>query len=165
VWVRVEGDQLVVVATPTSGPVEIARHGLVGPGQVSLDEAHYPNRRTGPLHREPKARTAAEAAFLTIGPGAAAWLVEAAGVGTRGIEARMREAVELTKVFDRDAVDRALGQAAIACRFTIADLLSILTTPTPTTTTTPETHSLQPGTAAWRHIGLITTSDDDEAQP
>ena len=124
----------------------------MGSGQVSLDEAHYPNRRD-PLHRAPRARTAAEAAFLGIGPGAAAWLIEAAGIGTRGIEARMREAVELTKVFDRDAVDRALGQAAIACRFTITDLLSILATPTPTTTQPSETHSLQPGTAAWRHIG------------
>jgi len=162
VWVRVEGDQLVVVATPTSGPVEIARHRLVGSGQVSLDEAHYPNRRSDPLHREPKARSAAEAAFLGIGPGAAAWLVEAAAVGTRGIEHRMREAVELTKVFDRDAVDRALGQAAIASRFTISDLLSILTTPPATTTRAAEDHSLQPGTAAWRHIGTHTTGDDEQ---
>ena len=126
-----------------------------------MDEAHYPNRRSDPLHREPKARSAAEAAFLGIGPGAAAWLVEAAAVGTRGIEHRMGEAVELTKVFDRDAVDRALGQAAIASRFTIGDLLSILTTPPATTTQPSETHSLQPGTAAWRHIGL-PVSDDEE---
>jgi transposase len=69
VWVRVEGDELVVVATPASGPVEVGRHRLVGSGQVSLNEAHYPNRRTDPLHRQPKARTAAEAAFLGIGPG------------------------------------------------------------------------------------------------
>src|SRR4051812_17591356 len=41
VWVRVEGDHLVVVATPVSGPVEIARHRLVGAGHVSLDDAHY----------------------------------------------------------------------------------------------------------------------------
>jgi transposase len=163
VWVRVEGDQLVVVATPASGPVEIARHRLVGPGQVSLDEAHYPNRRSDPLNREPKAHTAAEAAFLTIGPGAAAWLVEAAAVGTRGIEHRMADAVELTKVFDRHAVDRALGSAAVACRFTISDLLSILTTPTPATTQASETHSLQPGTAAWRHIGLTTPDDEEPA--
>lgn len=161
VWVRVEGDQLVVVATPASGPVQIARHRLVGPGQVSLDPAHYPHRRGDPLHREPNARTAAEAAFLAIGPGAAAWLIEAASVGTRGIEARMRDAVELTKVFDRDAVDRALGQAAVVCRFTIADLLSILTTPAPTTTRASEDHSLQPGTAAWRHIGTPPTINDD----
>ena len=160
VWVRVEGDQLVAVATPPSGPVEIARHRLVGPGQVSLDPAHYPNRRSDPLHREPKARTVAEAGFLAIGPGAAAWLVEAAAVGTRGIETRMREIVELTKVFDTATVDRGLGTAAVAARFSVADLLSILTTRTPTTTTASETHSLQPGTSAWRHIG--TTADDQD---
>lgn len=163
VWVRVEGDQVVVVATPASGPIEIARHRQVGPGQASIDPAHYPHRRD-PLRREPKARTAAEAAFLAVGPGAAAWLVEAASVGTRGIEQRMAEAVELTKVFDRDTVDRALGQAATCYRFTIADLLSILTTPTPTMTRTSESHSLQPGTAAWRHIGLTGPSIDQARQ-
>ena len=152
VWVHVEGDELVIVATPMSGPTEIARHRLVPAGHVSLDEAHYPNRRN-PLHRQPKARSAAEAAFLSIGAGAAAWLVEAAAVGTRGIEARMAEAVELTKVFDRDRVDRALGQAAISSRFTIADLLSLLATPPVETTRASETHSLQPGTAAWGRLG------------
>lgn len=164
VWVRVEGDELVVVATPPTGPVEIARHGLVGSGQVSLDEAHYPNRRTDPLHRQPRARSVAEAAFLEIGSGAATWLVEAASVGTRSIETKMREAVELTKVFDSDRVDRALGQAAIACRFTTQDLLSILSTPTPITTTPSESHSLQPGTSAWRNIGLATNGNDDPDQ-
>jgi transposase len=162
VWVRVEGDEIVAVATPTSGPVEIARHTTVPPGHQSIDPTHYPNRRD-PLHREPKARTAAEAAFLTIGPGAATWLVEAAGVGTRGLEARMAEAVELTKVFDRDAVDRALGQAAVASRFTIADLLSILATPPPNTIiTASESHSLQPGTGHWRNIGTPTTGTNGE---
>ena len=91
---------------------------------------------------------------MEIGTGAATWLVEAAAVGTRSIELKMREAVELTKVFDRDRVDRALGQAAIASRFTTPDLLSILTTPTTTTTMASENHSLQPGTAAWRNIGV-----------
>jgi transposase len=162
VWVRVEGDELVVVATPASGAVEIARHRLVGSGQVSLDEAHYPRRRSDPLHREPRARSAAEAAFLEIGTGAATWLVEAAAVGARGIEAKMTDAVELTKVFDRDRVDRALGQAAIAARFTTPDLLSILTTPTTTTTTASDTHSLQPGTAAWRDIGNNAAADSGE---
>lgn len=36
VWVRVEGDDVVVVATPASGPVEIARHKAKGPGQDSI---------------------------------------------------------------------------------------------------------------------------------
>jgi hypothetical protein len=163
IWVRVEGDEVVAVATPRPGPVEIARHRLVGAGQVSLDEAHYPNRRGDPLGREPKARSVAEAAFLAIGPGAASWLIEAAGVGTRGIEARMAELVELTKVFDRDAIDRALGHAAVNTRFRVADVLSILATATPTTIITPpESHSLQPGTSAWKHIGTSTTGDDTD---
>lgn len=162
VWVRVEGDHLVVVATPATGPVEIARHRLVGPGQVSVDPAHYPERRGDPLHREPRARSVAEAAFLAIGTGAAAWLVEAAGAGTRGIEHKMGEAVELTRVFDPAAVDRALGQAATLARFATGDLLSILTTPASAVTPAPETHSLQPGTAAWRHIGTTPTPDETE---
>lgn len=162
IWVRVEGDKIVAVATPTSGPVEIARHTVVGPGQHSIDPAQYPNRRD-PLHREPKARSAAEAAFLAIGSGAATWLVEAAGVGARGLEGRMAEAVELTKVFDRDAVDRALGQAAVASRFTIADLLSIIATPPPRPIITPsESHSLQPGTGHWRNIGNPATATGTE---
>jgi hypothetical protein len=152
VWVRLEGDDVVVVATPASGPVEVARHRRVGPGQVSLDPAHYPARRD-PLQRQPKARSAAEAAFLGIGAGAAAWLVEAAALGTRGLEARMAEVVELTRVVDRGALDRALGVAAVACRFTIADVLSILASPTTTTTSPPEAHSLQPGTGAWGRVG------------
>ena len=53
VWVRVEGDQLVVVATPTSGPVEIARHRLVGPGQVSAGRGALPE----PAQRSAASRT------------------------------------------------------------------------------------------------------------
>ena len=49
VWVRVEGDQLVVVATPASGPVEIARHRLVGPGQVSHRPGPLPRAAHGPV--------------------------------------------------------------------------------------------------------------------
>jgi hypothetical protein len=74
----------------------------------------------------------------------------------------MRETVELAKVFDRDAVDRALGQAATLARFTIGDLMSILTTPASATTQASEDHSLQPGTAAWRHIGTTTSMDGNE---
>ena len=145
------------VGTGRDGPAQTRRH---RPGQI-LDAAHYPNRRSDPLHREPRARTAAEAAFSAIGQGAATWLVEAAAVGTRGLEHKIDEAVELTKVFDRDAIDRALGQAAIRSRFAIGDLLSILTPP-PTASiedcTAPrEPHSLQPGTGAWSHIGPPAT--------
>ena len=152
VWVRVEGDTVVIVAQDPSGPVEIARHPLLSAGQASINEAHYPTRRD-PLLREPKPRTRAEAAFLGLGAGAAAWLVEAAGHGARHIEARMAEAVELAKVFDPARVDRALGIAAVAARFSPGDLLSILSTASPVEIIRPsETHSLQPGTHAWSRI-------------
>lgn len=169
VWVRLEGDTVIVVASPATGPVEIARHRRVPAGQASIIEAHYPNRRD-PLLREPKARTGREAAFLALGSGAATWLVEAAGCGARSIETRMAEAIELAKVFDPARVDRALGVAAVASRFAPGDLLSILSTPVATEVMrASETHSLQPGTSVWSRITgptepAATTDDDDEAQ-
>ena len=45
------------------------------------------------------------------------WLVEAAAVGARGIEARMADAVVLTKVIGTARVDEALQIAAMAGRF------------------------------------------------
>ena len=161
VWVRLEGDTVIVVASPATGPIEIARHRKVAAGQTSIIEAHYPNRRD-PLIREPKARNGREAAFLALGAGAGAWLVEAAGGGTRHIETRMAEAIELAKVFDPAKVDRALGIAAVASRFGAGDLLSILSTPNSTDVMrASETHSLQPGTSVWSRItGPINAGSD-----
>ena len=65
----------------------------------------------------------------------------------------MAEVVELARVVDRADLDRALGVAAVACRFTIADVLSILASPAREATIAPEAHSLQPGTSAWGRIG------------
>jgi hypothetical protein len=149
----------------------VARHRRVPAGQTSIIEAHYPNRRD-PLIREPKARTGREAAFLALGAGAGAWLVEAAGCGARHIETRMAEAIELAKVFDPGRVDRALGIAAVATRFAPGDLLSILSTSTPTDVVrASETHSLQPGTSVWSRITGPTTDipnrdahDDDKGR-
>ncbi len=46
------------------GLCEVARHGLLGTGQASVDDAHYPPRRRDPLQREPRSTKADEAAFL-----------------------------------------------------------------------------------------------------
>ena len=152
VWVREDGTELVVTAIATSGPVELCRHPIVAAGEVSIIEAHYPQRRD-PLHRPPRATKPGEAAFLRIGAGAAQWLAEAAGTGTRGIERKMADAVALCTIYGTENVDVALGVAAIAGRFAERDLLSILTRTTVTTPTRSETHSLQPGTAAWDQVG------------
>jgi hypothetical protein len=152
VWVREDAGEVVVTAIDEKGPIELCRHPLMTPGEISIVESHYPERRD-PLHRPPRATKPGEAAFLRIGAGAAQWLSEAAGTGTRFIEKKMADAVVLCPIYGTEAVDQALGVAAVAGRFAERDLLSILThtsTPAPTRT---EDHSLQPGTAAWGQVG------------
>jgi hypothetical protein len=60
----------------------------------------------------PRARSNAEAAFLSLGDGATLWLTEAAVAGAARVRAKMAEAVELAALHTPEAVDRALGQAA-----------------------------------------------------
>ena len=65
VWVRAEGDQLVVVhIDPDQGPREVARHRLTTPGRPSIQDAHYPPRPAGALERKPRARNARSATSL-----------------------------------------------------------------------------------------------------
>lgn len=158
VWVRVAGDQVVVVADGPDGAVEVTRHPLVGPGQASILDEHYPPRRSDPLHPQPKATNPHEEAFLAIGEGATAWLIEAAGSGARGIEARMADAVALCGVMDRATIDQALGLAAMAGRFGAGDLESILAARRDEPRRADPGHSLQPGTSAWSQLG----SDDGD---
>jgi hypothetical protein len=161
VWVREDAGELVVTAIDARGPIELCRHRLVSAGEVSVVEAHYPERRD-PMHRPPRATKPGEAAFLRIGAGAAQWLTEAAGTGTRFIEKKMGDAVALCSIYGTTTVDQALGVAAVAGRFAERDLLSILThTPTPAAART-ETHSLQPGTSAWGHLGRPASQHTDD---
>lgn len=153
VWVRVAGDDVVIVGDGDAGLVEIARHHLVAPGDASIRDDHYPDHPSGPLDREPKATNRSEAAFLAIGAGAGAWLIEAAAVGARQIEARMAEAVALATLHPAAAVDEALGAAAIAGRFVAGDLESILAAARSEVIRPSGEHTLQRGTAAWERFG------------
>jgi len=151
VWVRRHGGEVVVVhVDPAAGPVEVVRHALSTPGRPRILEEHYPPRPPGPLARAPRAASAEEAAFLSIGEGAKAWLIEAAAAGAPRIRSRMAEAVSLAKLHGAEAVDRALGQASAAGRFADGDLAAIVAHGEDGELTRPrEDHSLQPGTAAW----------------
>jgi len=150
-----------------TGPVEVARHHRSSPGRPSINDEHYPPRHPDG-ERTPRATTAEEAAFLALGPGAAAWLVEAAAAGTRRIRSKMAEALTLAKLHGPTAVDQALGAAATYGRFADGDLLAILTHqrhgPTAPPIRASETHSLQPGTAAWAHIGQRTNPQHSTGQ-
>jgi transposase len=152
VWVRCAGDTVIVVADRPAGAVEIARHPLQPAGQASIDEAHYPPRRD-PLERQPRATNPDEAAFLALGEGAKTWLIEAAALGARQIEARMADAVGLARITDPARVDEALGLAAVAGRFGPGDLASILTARRDQPRRVDPSHSLPPGTRAWDQLG------------
>jgi transposase len=174
-WVRADGDELVVVADLAAlalrpewagpGPLglaEVARHRLSVPGSPQIILAHYPGhpQQEDGTPRPPrvKAVTEAEEAFLAIGDGARAWLVEAAAAGATRVRAKMAEAVELAALAGTAAVDAALGTAAVAGRFGDGDLLSITgyqaAVPAGGQVTVPdEAHSAQPGTAAWAGFG------------
>lgn len=154
VWVRVDGDQVVVTHCPASGPVEVARHRRSTPGHPMIDDAHYPPRPVGPLARQPKATSVAEAEFLSLGEGARMWLVEAASAGTSRVKVKMAEAVQLARLHGEVAVDWALGHAATYARFADGDLVSILAAhPVSTSHAAGEDHSLQTGTGAWEGFG------------
>jgi transposase len=157
VWARFHGDELIVTAVGDEGPCEVARHPRSVPGRPSIVDAHYPPRASKEGDRTPRAHTAQEAAFLALGPGAAAWLVEAAAAGTRGVHRKMAEAVALAKLHGTAQVDQALGTAAIAGRFADNDVIRILAHQAGgqdgEPTRASEIHSLQPGTAAWANFG------------
>lgn len=152
VWVRVHGDQLIITAEVNNAATEIARHRLVGRGEASIVDAHYPPRRQHP-ERTPQATNSHERAFLDLGDGAQRWLIEAAAAGARHIPARMLEAVALAKLYDPTMIDEALGMAAMVGRFAEGDLESILATPQAEPIRPPVGYSLQAGTGAWSGLG------------
>lgn len=162
VWVRAygagAGEQIVVVHVGADGPVEVARHPRATPGSPRLADAHFPDAPAGALHRQPKARNAAEAAFLALGDGARLWLTEAAAAGTARMRVKMAEAVALAKLFDPGEVDWALGHAALHSRFAEADLPSILNHHAASggagqAHTAGEDRSLTQGTSGWAALG------------
>lgn len=157
VWVRASATDVVIVAGEGSAAAEVARHPLVGPGQASIDDAHYPPRRRDPLHREPRPTKPSEAAFLALGEGAKLYLIEAAACGVRRIEARMAEAVALAALHGADIVDDALGTAAVAGRFADGDLESIIVHAAGSARSglgPPAGHSLAAGTSMWSALGI-----------
>jgi hypothetical protein len=153
----------VIVAGEGSGAAEVARHRLVGPGQASICDEHYPGREgRDPLHRSPRPTKASEAAFLALGEGAKLYLVEAAAAGVRRIEARMAEAVTLSALHGTGPVDRALGMAAMVGRFAGGDLESIIVHGAGTRDLLgprPE-HSLSAGTSAWSALPAVGKEDE-----
>jgi transposase len=162
VWVRPDGDELVVTANLDAGLREVARHRLSTPGNPRIDLAHYPDHPQqpdgSPKPPQPKGRSTEEKAFLALGPGAHSWLVEAAAVGAQRVRSKMIAALELAALVGAGPVDAALGVAAAAGRFAEADLLAIVQhrangASIAVLVVADEDHSAQPGTSAWASFG------------
>ena len=160
VWVRVDGEEVIIAHRGDRGVREVARHATAAPGNPQLDLSHYPERSSSLiLDHTPQPRTPGEAAFLQLGPGAAAWLVRAAAAGTSRVNVKMDQAVEFAAVYGDQQVDGALAAAAEAGRFAEGDLASILAhrrragDPDRTVVPISEAHSLQNGTGRWQEVG------------
>lgn len=157
VWVRSHDEEVVVVQVARSGPAEVARHPRTSPGQPRHDPAHFGPLPEGPLHRRPRAQTAEEAAFLALGPGAAAWLVAAAAAGAGRVRSTLALAVTLARFHGAEAVEAALAVAAERGRFAEEDLPALLRYQAGLQPgdehQASEQHSLQGGTSAWAGFG------------
>lgn len=158
VWVRVDGEELVVVHLGPGGAREVARHRLTTPGKPRIDPAHYPERTSDPLHPRPRPASPEETSFLELGDGAERWLILAAASGAERIRTKIRRATELAALVGGVPVDRALGLAAEAGRFADGDLESILDHLRLMGDRTAEPversdDTLQPGTSAWELVG------------
>jgi len=164
VWCRVHGEHLVIVGRDrragTGGALtELWRHELSVPGRPQIAAEHYPEHPggNGPRQPRPRPQSKAEQDFLAIGPGAHAWLIEAAATGVSRIRAKMAHAVELAAILGAARVDQALGLAAINNRFGDEDLASIcdylaLHDQQADAAVADEHHSAQPGTASWAQL-------------
>src|SRR5206468_3164699 len=96
------------------------RHAPVGPGEVALGTLADPRRQPA---RGVRPRTAAEVAFLGLGPAAEAFLRAAAAAGTLRLEHELCEVVALEPIWGRRDLVRALERATRFRRFSAADVL------------------------------------------
>ena len=102
---------------------EIVRHVVVGPGEVAFGSLASAARQPA---RGVRPRTAAEVAFIGLGPAAETFLRTAAAAGTLRLEHELKELVELEAVWGRPALIRALERGARFRRFKATDVRAIL---------------------------------------
>jgi len=121
--IEVGADDGAVVITENQR--EIARHPLVGPGEVSILDEHYPTHTRQPA-RPVRVRTATERSFLELGATAEAFLRAAAAAGTTRLASELSEIVALEASWGRQPLVAALERALRFRRFTADGVRAIL---------------------------------------
>jgi transposase len=104
---------------------EIARHRIVGPGEMSLTDDHYGRPAREPV-RAIRPRSSAEIAFCSLGPVAEAFLRAAAASGTPRLAQELAAIAELRRAHGSEALVAALERAITFRRYGAADVRSIL---------------------------------------
>jgi transposase len=104
---------------------EVARHPLVAPGEVSLQDAHYGGPARPPA-RAVRPRSEAERSFLALGPLAEQYLRAAAAAGTPRLASELEAIVALEPAYGRDALIAALERGHAFRRFRADDVRAIL---------------------------------------
>ena len=114
----------LLVADAVTGEV-IASHAPAAPGEARVLDEHYGGPRPAP-RRAVRAKTAAEKAFLALGPAAEAFLTGSAASGNTKLAADLGELAALRAAHGDQALTAALERAVAFRRWRAADVRSIL---------------------------------------
>jgi len=122
-----ERDRLLRVIEPVTGEVH-AEHGLVAPGETSIDDTHYNRPRPASPHRGARGRTEVEKQFLALGPVAEQFLTGAAAAGVTKLNTEIAIILTLAAAHGHGALVAALERAVAFGRWRADDVRSILAT-------------------------------------
>lgn len=125
VEVTAQDGEVVIAHGELTGLTEVARHAVVAPGEVAIDDAHYGGVVARPS-RAIRPRSAQEVAFLRLGEGAARFLRAAAAAGTSRLAGELAEIVALEAAWGQPALLQAIERAVAFRRFKAADVRAIL---------------------------------------
>ena len=114
----------LLVADAATGEV-VASHILAAPGEARVLDEHYGGPRPAP-RRAVRPKTAAEKAFITLGPAAGAFLTGSAASGNTKLAADLDELAALRAAHGDPALTAALERAVAFRRWRAADVRSIL---------------------------------------
>ncbi len=104
----------------------VAEHALVAPGETSILDEHYGSSRPDKPRRAPRAKTAQEKRFLSLGEVAASFLTGAAAAGVANLAREIGEILTLQAAHGDTALLAALERAVQFRRWRADDVRSIL---------------------------------------
>jgi transposase len=127
VELRVHADELSVLTCVAGNEPQqlLACHRVVGPGEVSILDAHYPGPRSATPARAVRPKTATEKAFCALGPAAEAFLTGAAAAGSTRLGGELGELLAHAHAHGHPALLEALTRATAFRRWRAEDVRSI----------------------------------------